>query len=134
MKEYIGQILSLNCLSKNNFELKFLIELKENFKLIKSNYRFENIDQYSLYRVEIEVGDDGELVVIPDHTTTHFLEVFTSTDYTSVVGTKDEDAWLMGKVLDNLLFDAINGLVYRPYSSEEFEFEEEEEEDESSPL
>jgi hypothetical protein len=124
MKEYLGQVLSINCLKKNFFEIKILIDTVENFDKVLSIYRSDLIEQFDVYTINIEVTDIGELLLTPDNNANEYLEVYSSIEPDEVENTDIEEKWQKGMVLDNLVYDTVNSLLYRPVSTKELELEE----------
>lgn len=124
MKEYLGQVLSINCLKKNFFEIKILIDTVDNFENVLSIYKFDLIDQFDVYTIHIEVTDSGELLLTPDGKANEFLEIYSSIEPDEAGHSNIEEKWQKGMILDNLVYDTVNSLLYRPVSTKELELEE----------
>ena len=51
MSEYLGQVLSYHCLQRNSFEVKILIDTKENFNKIMDYYQFEKFNRLQYFTI-----------------------------------------------------------------------------------
>ncbi len=125
MKEYLGQVLSIICLRMNFFEIKILIDTVDNFENVLSIYKSELIEQFDVYTINIEVTDNGELLLTPDKKSNEFLEIYSSVEPDEAENSSIEEKWQKGMILDNLVYDTVNSLLYRPVSTKELELEEE---------
>lgn len=136
MKDYLGQILSIVCVKKNIFNVKILIERAENFERIFSSYDHNLMDQFNTFDIKVEIADDSELLITPDDLASDYLEIYSSIEPDSPELTDVNDEWKIGMILDNLIYDTVNSLIYRPVSTKELELEEfeEYEEEDNSPF
>jgi hypothetical protein len=124
MKEYLGQILSINCIRNNFFEVIILIDTPENFKNVLSIFRMDLIDQFYTYTIVIEVIESGELLLIPEPKANELLDIYSQIEPDVAKTMGIEEKWQKGMILDNLVYDTVNSLLYRPVSSSELELEE----------
>ncbi len=125
MSEYLGQVLSFHCLQRNSYEVKILIDTKDNFNKIMDYYQLENLNHYNTYNISIVYSDDEDILMTPDENANECMVVYADNLLEEVIGTESEALWQCGAIIDNLVFDIINSSMLKPLNSKDIEIEEE---------
>ena len=125
MSEYLGQVLSFHCRERNSFEVKILIDTKENFGRIMDYYQAESLSDYNTYNISIVLSSEDDILITPDENANECMVVYADNLLEDVIGTESEALWQRGAIIDNLVFDIINSSLLKPLNSKDIEIEEE---------
>ena len=125
MSEYLGQVLSFICLQRNTFEIKILIDRKDNFYKIMDYYQDISLADYTTYNILIICGNDDDILMTPDEKANECMVVYADNLLEEVIGTESESLWQRGAIIDTLVYDIINSVLLKPLNSKDIEIEEE---------
>jgi hypothetical protein len=125
MIEYLGQVLSFQCIHRNAFEVKILIDTKENFGKIMDYYQEDSLSHYNTYNINIVYSNDEDILMTPDENANECMVVYADNLLEDVVDTESEALWQRGAIIDNLVYDIINSSLLKPLNSKDIEIEEE---------
>lgn len=121
MSEYLGQILSFQCVEQNSFEVKILIDTRDNFYKIMDFFNGENLSDYTTYNISIVYSQNEEILMTPDENANECMSIYADNLLEDVVGTESEVLWQKGSIIDNLVYDIINSPLLRPLSTKDIE-------------